>query len=94
MFGVKREVRCKTGAIPVAVSSSGDEPETVYAAATVPAYPGREGSKQGTSQKTCQVYFFITELSGERPEMQVFANSICCRTFISTYFIGSKAYSS
>jgi hypothetical protein len=38
--GVKREVRCKAGAIPVAVSSTGDEPENVYTAATVPLSRG------------------------------------------------------
>jgi hypothetical protein len=55
--GVKREVRCNTGAIPVAVSFIPPKAENVYTAATVPPKAGWEGSKQETSQKTCQVKY-------------------------------------
>jgi hypothetical protein len=36
-----------------------------------------EGFEQGTSQKTCQIKLMITELSGEKPEMQ----SLLCPRF-------------
>ena len=50
--GIKREVRCKSGAIPVAVSSN----ILVQSAHHCRIINQRwEGIEQGTSQKTCQI---------------------------------------
>jgi len=49
--GVKREVRCNTGAIPVAVSFIPLLAENVYTAATVPPEAGWEGSKQEQARR-------------------------------------------
>jgi hypothetical protein len=53
-FGIKREVRCKSGAIPVAVSSIHNCP------ICIPLSNQRwEGIEQRASQKTCQTHSII-----------------------------------
>jgi hypothetical protein len=50
------------------VSSTGDEPENVYTAATVPLSRGGKAVNREQARRPAR-WIIITELSGERPEM-------------------------
>ena len=78
---IKREVRCKSGAIPVAVS--------FYTVGSSYHCFIREGVQREASQKTCHLQHYH-ELSGERPEMR----ESYCRHFHFYLFHFTGAYSS
>jgi hypothetical protein len=73
VIGIKREVRCKSGAIPVAVkallsnSSKGRHEEGP--SILNHCFDNGKVLKESLSQKTCQNHLTIILLSGERQEM-------------------------
>jgi len=59
MFGIKREVRCKSGAIPVAVSS-------INGSYYMPLNFIWEGDELGASQKTCLYNYYSSKSFREK----------------------------